>query len=190
MSNSRGFHHEFLLCCAQLTNKKYGFRKRVEHFWRGLSNPKDQVSAIPPEGYGERFFNFISSIVKSPEEAARDKEARSHGDSTDTAAAVPANSQFKSEHMSGSVPPPLTSGDRGSVLPVVEEAREGTSSHGSTRSEVDGALSRPTYMDGAPMVKNDSGLGQHSPSPHESFDRKISVHTEDMAIRVTRVVRS
>ena len=50
--------------------------KKVEHFWRGLSNDKEKVSAIPPFNYGDRFFNFIRDLVKSPEEAAREKESK------------------------------------------------------------------------------------------------------------------
>ncbi|EMR08390.1 hypothetical protein PNEG_03227 [Pneumocystis murina B123] len=44
---------------------KYNIVKKVEHFWKGLSHSKSQVSAIPPSGYASRFFKFISSIIKT-----------------------------------------------------------------------------------------------------------------------------
>uniref|UniRef100_A0A060SWW2 1-phosphatidylinositol-4-phosphate 5-kinase n=1 Tax=Blastobotrys adeninivorans TaxID=409370 RepID=A0A060SWW2_BLAAD len=44
----------------------YTFYKRVETFWKSLSHPRMAVSAIPAEEYGDRFFNFIKSIVTHP----------------------------------------------------------------------------------------------------------------------------
>jgi 1-phosphatidylinositol-4-phosphate 5-kinase len=41
-----------------------------------LSQDKKQISPISPEPYGERFIQFIEGITKSPEEAAREKEAQ------------------------------------------------------------------------------------------------------------------
>ncbi|EXJ88485.1 1-phosphatidylinositol-4-phosphate 5-kinase [Capronia coronata CBS 617.96] len=49
----------------------YGFIKRVEHFWKGLSAPSTQISPIPPVGYGERFLNFITGITMTQEEVER-----------------------------------------------------------------------------------------------------------------------
>ncbi|TKA75040.1 hypothetical protein B0A49_02187 [Cryomyces minteri] len=51
----------------------YGFVKRAEHFFKGLSNPESQISAIPPERYGDRFVRFISGITKSREKAEQEK---------------------------------------------------------------------------------------------------------------------
>ncbi|PWW80543.1 SAICAR synthase-like protein [Tuber magnatum] len=130
----------------------YGFAKKAEHFWRGLSNPKDQVSAIPPQGYGDRFFKFISGLVKSPEEAARDREMREKVN----AEAVPAQSENsvvdRTRHRAegtganevdqparglGTVRSPSaerTGAAAGAVLPVVEEAGEGGSTGARSRS--------------------------------------------------------
>ncbi|KAK9375402.1 uncharacterized protein V1513DRAFT_442832 [Lipomyces chichibuensis] len=47
-----------------LTN--YSFAKKVETFWKGLSHSREKLSAIPPFEYGERFYKFIFSIVKTP----------------------------------------------------------------------------------------------------------------------------
>ncbi|KAI1657020.1 SAICAR synthase-like protein [Daldinia decipiens] len=54
----------------------YGVIKKIEHFWKGLSSDRTQISALPPEEYGERFIKFMSGITMSPEEAARDAHDR------------------------------------------------------------------------------------------------------------------
>lgn len=45
--------------------------KKIEHFWKGLSHDKTQISALPPEQYGERFYRFVKDITMSAEEAKR-----------------------------------------------------------------------------------------------------------------------
>ncbi|KAI0534871.1 hypothetical protein GGR58DRAFT_504829 [Xylaria digitata] len=54
----------------------YGMIKKIEHFWKGLSNDRTQISALPPEEYGDRFLKFMSGITMSPEEAAREQSDR------------------------------------------------------------------------------------------------------------------
>ncbi|KAI1413458.1 SAICAR synthase-like protein [Hypoxylon sp. FL1857] len=54
----------------------YGVIKKIEHFWKGLSHDRTQISALPPEEYGDRFIKFMSGITMSPEEAARDAADR------------------------------------------------------------------------------------------------------------------
>ena len=51
---------------------QYGIIKKIEHFWKGLSNERTQISALPPHEYGERFINFMAGITMSAEEAERD----------------------------------------------------------------------------------------------------------------------
>ncbi|PFH62892.1 hypothetical protein XA68_11211 [Ophiocordyceps unilateralis] len=58
----------------------YGMIKKIEHFWKGLSSDRRQISALPPDEYGDRFFNFIEGVTMSAEEASeralrRDQEA-------------------------------------------------------------------------------------------------------------------
>lgn len=43
----------------------------MEHFWKGLSNNRHQISPIPPHAYGERFLNFMTGITMTKEEAER-----------------------------------------------------------------------------------------------------------------------
>ncbi|KAK7208307.1 hypothetical protein BZA70DRAFT_233600, partial [Myxozyma melibiosi] len=56
-----------------LTN--YSLVKKLETFWKGLSHSREKLSAVPPVEYGERFFKFISSIVKTPEQVQMMKAA-------------------------------------------------------------------------------------------------------------------
>ncbi|KAF2085342.1 SAICAR synthase-like protein [Saccharata proteae CBS 121410] len=51
----------------------YSFVKRSEHFFKGLMNTESQISAIPPERYGDRFVRFISGITKTRERAEQEK---------------------------------------------------------------------------------------------------------------------
>lgn len=50
--------------------------KKIEHFWKGLSSDKTQISALPPEQYGDRFYNFIEGITMSPEAAQLEEQQR------------------------------------------------------------------------------------------------------------------
>ncbi|KAL8376889.1 hypothetical protein RB595_007834 [Gaeumannomyces hyphopodioides] len=68
----------------------YGIIKKIENFWKGLSSDRTQISALPPEEYGDRFLDFMSGITMSPEEAARDArdcEAREQASAAAIAAA-------------------------------------------------------------------------------------------------------
>lgn len=50
--------------------------KKIENFWKGLSSDRTQISALPPQEYGDRFMKFMSGITMTPEEAARDQNDR------------------------------------------------------------------------------------------------------------------
>ncbi|KAF2666663.1 SAICAR synthase-like protein [Microthyrium microscopicum] len=52
----------------------YGFVKRLEHFWKGLNSTESQISAVPPDRYGDRFIRFISGNTKSKELAEQDAQ--------------------------------------------------------------------------------------------------------------------
>ncbi|KAI8368395.1 hypothetical protein EDC96DRAFT_441502 [Choanephora cucurbitarum] len=43
----------------------YNFLKRVEHFYKSLTQNKDTISAVKPEAYGKRFIRFIEDTVTS-----------------------------------------------------------------------------------------------------------------------------
>lgn len=50
--------------------------KKIEHFWKGLSSDRSQISALPPQEYGDRFMKFMSGITMSQEEADREQIER------------------------------------------------------------------------------------------------------------------
>lgn len=54
--------------------QQYGFVKRVENFWKGLSANRSQISPIPPQQYGDRFLNFVTGITMTKEEAERRRQ--------------------------------------------------------------------------------------------------------------------
>lgn len=55
---------------------QYGVIKKIEHFWKGLSHDRGQISALPPDQYGDRFLNFMQGITVSQEEAAREAQEK------------------------------------------------------------------------------------------------------------------
>ncbi|RMZ83515.1 hypothetical protein DV737_g1624, partial [Chaetothyriales sp. CBS 132003] len=74
----------------------YGFVKHVEHFWKGLGNDRNKISPIPPQAYGERFLNFITSITIRKEEIGRrrtQESARSEGQTAATASRLRSHSR-------------------------------------------------------------------------------------------------
>jgi 1-phosphatidylinositol-4-phosphate 5-kinase len=135
---------------------KYSLIKRAEHFFKGLMNQESQISAIPPERYGDRFVRFISGVTKTREAAEREKvEAESmiddprlsgvnvhQRDATDVVMEKAERQAERSRQRGASednVPnrelrtvrsPSADRGDLGSTLPVVEEAAESASTGG------------------------------------------------------------
>lgn len=55
---------------------QYGMIKKIEHFWKGLSHDRSQISALPPQEYGDRFMKFMSGITMTQEEAEREQHDR------------------------------------------------------------------------------------------------------------------
>lgn len=169
----------------------------MENFWRGLSQPKDQVSAIPPEGYGDRFFRFISEHVKSTEEAAREKATRENsaeGLADRSGNDILERSREEVERTEGdrlnrglstirSPSAERTGGVSGAILPVVEEAGEGSSAR--TRSHRDSSSDNGRtsgYVDSVTDRRASRETGEEV-FTHE----KTRSMPEDMAIRVARV---
>ena len=52
-------------------------KKYLETFIKGFTRPRDQLSAIAPDEYAERFVRFIRANIKTKEQAAREKEEES-----------------------------------------------------------------------------------------------------------------
>ncbi|KZT66258.1 SAICAR synthase-like protein [Daedalea quercina L-15889] len=49
----------------------YNTKKKVEHFWKGLSADKHKISPVPPREYGDRFFSFMKAIMRGGEGGAK-----------------------------------------------------------------------------------------------------------------------
>ncbi|KAH7029100.1 uncharacterized protein B0I36DRAFT_363689 [Microdochium trichocladiopsis] len=98
----------------------YGIIKKFEHFWKGLSHDRTQISARPPHEYGERFLNFMTGITMSPEEAARDAHDREAAAAMASSAAGP---YIPSEpNYLPPAPPEMRSPGSPEPNPVVEKA--------------------------------------------------------------------
>lgn len=144
----------------------YGMVKKMEHFWKGLSNNRNQISPIPPVAYGDRFLNFITAITMSKEEAERALEkqeqeqeqpvtekpegTRSSADEQMQKAEKEANKSYRTldknpeprEHIMGTVRAPSSELVGGQTsLPVVEEVGE-SSSTGGRSAQSGGSPSR------------------------------------------------
>ena len=138
---------------------QYGLIKKAEHFWKGMSANKSQISPIPPQGYGDRFVKFITGVTMTKEESDRLAADGAHGpdgshrqsyshlsrSSTDRVMEKAEKQARKAEDRGmteegvpadrtlGAVRSPSaerTSGVGGATLPIVEEAGEGASTGG------------------------------------------------------------
>lgn len=49
----------------------YNSVKRGEHYWKSLLNNKHMISSVPPVEYGERFKNFLLSVIKGGDKSRR-----------------------------------------------------------------------------------------------------------------------
>ncbi|MCJ1404880.1 Phosphatidylinositol-4-phosphate 5-kinase [Xylographa trunciseda] len=134
----------------------YGFVKKAEHLWKGMSSDKTQISPIAPEPYGDRFVRFITGITMPREEAEKKSQDTTQGRShliRSSTEKIMDKAEHEARHpesngSSGDEPPDrtlgvvhsppteLTSGIAGATLPVVEEVGEGGSTGGhSGRSQ-------------------------------------------------------
>ncbi|RLM01766.1 hypothetical protein CFD26_107310 [Aspergillus turcosus] len=125
----------------------YGTVKKLEHFFKGLSHDRNQISPIPPESYGDRFVKFIRGITMSKEEVERHKEARAQGktsgertesvERTMQAAEKEAAKDVSTTHPRtiSTVFDPADAGGPGptSTLPIVDEAGEQSSVGGQSQ---------------------------------------------------------
>lgn len=158
----------------------------MEHFFKGMANEESQISAIPPQRYGDRFIKFISAVTKTKEAAEREK-AEEHLNQTDDPLLSGVNAtrserestekvfnkaHESAEHFAGHVAqeephrreiravrsPSAERGELGTTLPIVEEAAESSSTGGrSARSTDDNLPSR------APTLRQeDRGLQARS----------------------------
>jgi 1-phosphatidylinositol-4-phosphate 5-kinase len=131
----------------------------MEHFFKGLMNPESQISAIPPERYGDRFVKFINGVTKTREAADREKREEAANAANDpqlsglnithqereSSGMVMEKAEAQAERSSQrgaseeDIPdrsmhilrsPSAERGELGTALPVVEEAIESSSTGG------------------------------------------------------------
>lgn len=171
----------------------------MEHFFKGLANTESQISAIPPERYGDRFVKFISGVTKTKEAAEREKQHEAaNAESEPVIAGI--NSNASQQHSTDRVmekaewqaersrqrgrseddvpnrdmkavrSPSAERGELGTTLPVVEEAGESSSVGGrSNRSASDGAANTINLSTPAPPLQQ-SHLGLPSRSHSRTRD--------------------
>ncbi|KAG6871169.1 hypothetical protein C0995_007577 [Termitomyces sp. Mi166 len=51
----------------------YRGKKKLEHFWKGLSADRHKISPVPPSEYADRFLAFMKVIMRGGEGGARFK---------------------------------------------------------------------------------------------------------------------
>lgn len=167
----------------------------MEHFLKGLSNEESQISAIPPERYGDRFVKFISGVTKTREAAEREKAeeaansindplltginmTRSERESTEKVLAKAEGQAERSRRRGASeedVPnremrmvrsPSAERGELGTTLPVVEEAVESSSTGGRSARSTEADVQPP-----APPLKEEDRKTVQPRSREESQGR-------------------
>ncbi len=143
---------------------KYGIIKKIEHFWKGLSSDRSQISALPPHEYGERFINFISSVTKSQEEAFRAAQERDAALAAEAAATIPPVPNYQ---------PPLppsssASGQRQAQQLAVQTEVTGAEAHAPDRILRTAVPASPTGSPGA-------GKAGHGPNGLAADRRETAV---------------
>ena len=106
--------------------------KKIEHFWKGLSSDRTQISALPPDQYGDRFYNFVEGVTLSAEESRREAQRREK-EAMEGKTSTEKSKTQKHHHgipeMSKHLPPvppsaePISSGGRETVEKASLEAR-------------------------------------------------------------------
>jgi 1-phosphatidylinositol-4-phosphate 5-kinase len=140
----------------------------MEHFIKGMANTESQISAIPPERYGDRFVRFISGVTKTRDVVEREKRDAA-AEAVNEPALSGINTTVSQQHATDRVmeraehqadrsrqrgrneddvpnremravrSPSAERGEIGTTLPVVEEAGESSSVGGhSNRSGTEG----------------------------------------------------
>ncbi|KAM0345408.1 hypothetical protein ACHAPU_006571 [Fusarium lateritium] len=121
----------------------YGIIKKIEHFWKGLSSDKTQISALPPDQYGDRFYHFIEGVTMSTEEAHREAERR-HQEMIEAQRSEKRVASWNSRKSSQAVPPmpshvpppPPRSPEAQETIDRANREAERSERHGYTESQV------------------------------------------------------
>lgn len=120
--------------------------KKIEHFWKGLSHDRTQISALPPDQYGDRFYNFVQGVTMSAEESRREalqREQEAIEGMASSDKSTKRNSAHKYSHgvppMPDHLPPAPPGGSSAEVRETMEKASKEarrTESSGASEAEV------------------------------------------------------
>ncbi|KAF3915184.1 hypothetical protein ABW20_dc0106028 [Dactylellina cionopaga] len=135
---------------------KYNFVKRAEHFWKGLSQDKTEISAVPPQAYGERFFRYISKIVQPASASDRGiPAATAPAGGNDGTEGPPSMEPGVPDRVLSTIRSPSSERPNQMILPVVEEVGEGSSGARSrSRSDSPETTHHQPYHNEAPDVRS------------------------------------
>ena len=171
---------------------QYGVIKKIEHFWKGLSHDKTQISALPPEQYGDRFYNFIEGITMSPEATLRQAQERDQENARASTDRLSRNPGHKSSQDIPPMPthqppiPPIgrvASPEGRETVEMASQAAQKTERQGASEEQVPARTLRTlatTSIDGEesfgesvlPIVEQ-TGAGAH----HHSNQRPFALST-------------
>jgi len=184
--------------------EQYGLVKRLEHFYKGIRSQESQISAVPPDRYGNRFVRFITGITKTREAAETElatgervqdsmEDSRLSGglqhrkkiEEVMEKAEKQAERTVKHGANESNVPDRSLTTERsqstdrndpgGFTLPVVEEAAENQSTGGRSGRSRD-TSSSPHLRPGDQDLQS-SGL-KPPPTPPKDYDG-LQLHTPD-----------
>ncbi|KAL2019936.1 hypothetical protein VTK56DRAFT_9028 [Thermocarpiscus australiensis] len=159
----------------------YGMIKKIEHFWKGLSSDRSQISALPPYEYGERFINFISGVTMSQEEAARLAQERDAAAAAETAASEERH-RTDGRLISGCIPSPHATPpapDRQAPLPPGHKAEQ-QAKKDTSRTTEDKVLER-TLRTVASAPSGGAGPSKIVHGPNASSERTVLPVVEEAA---------
>lgn len=180
----------------------YGFIKKAELLWKGFSQNKSLLSVNPPDSYGERFLRFITRVVKSPEEAKREKEQQGQSETVEETLDTVEKARTDASRERDSAQPrkvttvrsPVSDPNGGAmILPIVEETTEGSTS-GRTLSR-NGSASDSGVEESKSITRRSQQSEQQynvKTYPQQSFQHsapKLGLYQEpeDLSFRVATV---
>ena len=165
---------------------QYNLLKRMEHFLKGLTNDETQISAVPPDYYGQRFVRFITGITRpqqrtlgnagsdekqTSEQKAESARPRSPTDEVMNRAMQQAKKSLEQGASEHDIPDrhivtvraPAEPGEVGPILAVVEESLEVSCVTGQEKSEKE--LQSPVSGGGPPTPPKDVPDAKHVTPP-------------------------
>lgn len=130
--------------------------KKIEHFWKGLTSDRNQISALPPTQYGDRFYNFVEGNTMSAEEAKREaarKQAQEVTQGLEASLKPTRNSHSKThdippmpDHLPPAPPPGPRSPEGRETVEMAEAQAHRTEQKGASESQVPDRILRAAMV--------------------------------------------